>query len=99
MEELCSPPSKKANPSVSWDDYGLGFRDTGILIVDYLQKAQTIDVTYYASLRMQLRENIKVKRRGKLSKGLLFHQDNAPAHTSRVERKTSVSQTVVFPQT
>ena len=25
---------------------------------------------------------VKTKRRGKLSKGLLFHQDNAPAHRS-----------------
>ena len=36
----------------------------------------------HVSFLMQLRENIKVKRRGKLSIGVLFHQDNAPAHTS-----------------
>ena len=30
----------------------------------------------------QLRGNIKVKHCGKLSKGLLFHQDSTPAHTS-----------------
>ncbi|MCU7903102.1 MAG: transposase [Candidatus Thiodiazotropha sp. (ex Lucinoma aequizonata)] len=32
----------------------------------------------------QLRSNIKAKRRGKLTKGVLFHQDNAPAHKSVV---------------
>jgi len=27
---------------------------------------------------------MKLKRRGKLTKGVVFHQDNAPAHTSAV---------------
>ena len=31
---------------------------------------------------MQLREKIKIKCRGKLTKGVLFHQDNAPVHKS-----------------
>ena len=44
----------------------------GILMVDYLQKGQAINGTYYASLLRQLGENIKVKRCGKLSKGMLF---------------------------
>ena len=48
----------------------------------YLQKGQTINGTYYASLLTQLREKIKIKRRGKLTKGVLFHQDNAPVHKS-----------------
>ena len=33
-----------------------------------------------------MREAIKNKRRGKLGRGILFHQDNAPAHTSRIAR-------------
>ena len=53
---------------------------SGMLMVDYLQKGQTINGTYYASLLRQLRENIKLKRHRKLSKGVLFHQDNAPVH-------------------
>ena len=48
-----------------------------ILMVDYYQKGQTIIGTNYASLLRQLREIIKVKRRRKLSKIVLFHQDNA----------------------
>ena len=40
-----------------------------------------------ASLLGQLRENIMVKRRGKLSKSVLFHQDNgAPTHTSAIAK-------------
>lgn len=70
-----SPPPKKAKTvpsagkvmaSVFWDA-------DGILLIDYLQKGQTINGTYYASLLTQLRENIKLKRRGKLTKGVLFH--------------------------
>ena len=45
------------------------------------KRGQTISRTY-ASLLRQLKENIKIKRRGKLSKGVLFYQDNAPAHMS-----------------
>jgi len=36
----------------------------------------------------KLRQAIKEKRRGKLSRGILFHQDNAPAHTSHVAMAT-----------
>ena len=50
-------------------------------MIDYLQKGQTINGTYHASLLRQFRENIRVKHCRKL-KGVLFHQDNAPAHTS-----------------
>ena len=79
-----SPPPKKAKTvpsagkvmaSVFWDT-------DGILLIDYLQKGQTINSTYFASLLMHLQEKIKVKRRGKLTKDVLFHQDNAPVHKS-----------------
>ena len=50
--------------------------------MDYLDKAHTITGTYYADLLRQLRETIKQIRRGKLTRGVLFHQDNAPALTS-----------------
>ena len=39
---------------------------------------------YYANLLRQLRKAIKSKRPGKLMKGVLFHEDNAPAHKSVV---------------
>ena len=51
----------------------------GVLLVDYLHKGHTVTGAYYAVLRRQLREEIKQIRRGKLTRGVLFHQDNAPA--------------------
>ena len=81
-----SPPPKKAKTvpsagkvmaSVLWDA-------DGILMIDYLQKGKTINGAYYSSLLKQLKERIKIKRRGKIRKGVLFHQDNAPAHKSVV---------------
>ena len=69
------PSAGKVMATVFWDA-------DGILLIDYLQKGQTINGTYYASLLAQLREKIKIKRRGKLTKGVLFHQDNAPVHKS-----------------
>jgi histone-lysine N-methyltransferase SETMAR len=81
-----SPPPKKAKAvmsagkvmaSVFWDS-------EGVLLVDYLQKGHTITGTYYADLLRQLREKIRSLRRGRLTRGVLFHQDNAPAHKSTV---------------
>ena len=54
----------------------------GILMVDYLRKEQPIIGIYYAWLLRQLRKNMKVQCRRKLSKCVLFHHDNAPAHAS-----------------
>jgi histone-lysine N-methyltransferase SETMAR len=38
-------------------------------------------LNYYASLLTKLRENIKLKRRGMLNKGVLLQHDNASSHT------------------
>ncbi|UYV77657.1 hypothetical protein LAZ67_15001833 [Cordylochernes scorpioides] len=80
----CSPPAKKAKTvptagkvmvSVFWDS-------EGVLLLDFLNKGQTITGDYYANLVKQLREAIKEKRRGKLSRKIVYHQDNAPSHRS-----------------
>ncbi|UYV61605.1 hypothetical protein LAZ67_1005515 [Cordylochernes scorpioides] len=79
-----SPPPKKAKPvpsagkvmvSVFWDS-------EGVLLLDFLNKGQTITGNYYANLVKQLREAIKEKRIGKLSRKIVYHQDNAPSHRS-----------------
>ena len=44
----------------------------GIIIIDYLQKGKTINADYYTSLLEQLKQKLKEKRRGKLSKGVCF---------------------------
>ena len=51
-------------------------------MVDYLPKGETITGKYYANLLRQLRDKIKPQRPGMLTKGVLFHHDDAPVHTS-----------------
>jgi len=51
----------------------------GILLIDYLPKGQTINADYYSYLLVQLKDILKEKRRGKVTKGVLFFHDNAPA--------------------
>ena len=53
-------------------------------MIDFLDKGRTITGDYYSTLLTTLREKIKMKRRGKLFKGVLFLQDNAPTHKSHV---------------
>jgi hypothetical protein len=56
--------------SIFWDQ-------DGILLIDYLPNGQTINVEYYSSLLVQLKDILKVKRLGKLTKAFLFLYDNA----------------------
>jgi len=60
----------------------------GILLIDYLPKDQTINAEYYSSLLVQLKGILKEKRCRKVTKGVLFLHDNAPAHrTLATQRK------------
>jgi len=54
----------------------------GILLIDYLEHSRTITGTYYTDLIGKCRAAMKEKRRGKLWGRVLFHRDNAPAHSS-----------------
>ena len=63
---------------------GDGLHFLGVLLVYYVDMGHTITGAFYADLLIQLREKIRQIRRGKLPNGVLFHQDNAPAHTSTV---------------
>ena len=54
------------------------------MLTDYLQRGKTYNGQYHAELLLRLREEIKKKRRGKLPKGVLILQDNAPSHNSHV---------------
>ena len=81
-----SPPPKKAlsvksagkvMASIFWDA-------KGILSIDYLPKGSTITGAYYPNLLDQLDQKIREKRPGLSKKKIIFHHDNAPAHTSRV---------------
>ena len=63
----------KVLTSIFWDQ-------DGIFLIDYFQKGQTINANYYSSLLVQLKDILKEKRRGKVTKEVLFFYDNAPAH-------------------
>jgi len=65
--------AEKFLASIFWDQ-------DGILLTDYLPKGQTINAEYYSSLLVKLKDILKEERRGKVTKGILFLHDNAPAH-------------------
>jgi histone-lysine N-methyltransferase SETMAR len=62
----------------------------GILLIDYLPKGSTMNAIYYASLISKVRSIVLEKRRGKLSRGILLLQDNAPCHTAKVSKQAVV---------
>lgn len=71
------PSAGKIMGSVFWDSQGL-------IMIEYLDHGATITGNVYAEQIKKLRREIIEKRRGKLAKIVLFHQDNAPAHKSAV---------------
>ncbi|UYV75222.1 hypothetical protein LAZ67_12002966 [Cordylochernes scorpioides] len=79
-----SPPPKKAKtvPSAGKVMVSVFWDSEGVLLLDFLNKGQTITGNYYANLVKQLREAIKEKIRGMLSRKIVYHRDNAPSHRS-----------------
>jgi len=69
----CKKSSGKVLASIFWNQ-------DGILLIYYLPKGQTINAEYYSSLLVQLKESLKEKRRGNVTKAVLFLHENAPAH-------------------
>jgi len=59
----------------------------GILLIDYLPKGQTISDEYYSSLLVELKDILKEKCCGKVTKGILFLHDNAPANRALATQK------------
>ena len=59
----------------------------GILLINYLPKGQSINAEYYSSLLVQFKVILKEKRRRKVTKGVLFLHDNAPAHRTLATQK------------
>ncbi|GFU41928.1 histone-lysine N-methyltransferase SETMAR [Trichonephila clavipes] len=74
----------KVMETVFWDRHG-------VILIDYLQKGKTITgfllrITnhYYASLLDKLKAELAKKRPHLQKKKIMYHQDNAPSHTSAV---------------
>ena len=66
--------------SIFWDQ-------DDILLIDCLPEGQTINEEYYSSLLVQLKDILKEKCRGKVTKGFLFLHDNALAHRALATQK------------
>lgn len=79
-----TPKKFKAIPSAGKVMGSLFWDSQGVVMIEYLDHGATITGNLYAEQIKKLRNFIREERRGKLSKGVLFHQDNAPAHKSRV---------------
>ena len=68
--------SGKVMATVFWDG-------SGVILIDYLQKGATINSAYYANLlKNDLREALRRKRPGKLTKVPILLHDNASSHTA-----------------
>ena len=77
------PSSKTAGKFLAWL-FGI---KTASSTFDYLAKGQTINAEYYLSLLVQLKDILKAKSRGKVTKGALFLRDNAPANRALATQK------------
>jgi len=73
-------PARKFLALISWDQ-------DGIILIDYLTKGQTINAEYYSYLLVQLKDVLKEKRHGKITKAALFLHYNAPAHRALATQK------------
>jgi hypothetical protein len=58
-----------------------------IFLIDYVTKDQTINAEYYSSLLVQLKDILKEKRHGKVTKGVLFFHDSALTHQALATQK------------
>ena len=65
----------KVITSVFWDIHG-------VIFIDYLKKGRSITKAYYAALLDRLVDEFKKKCPHLKKKRTLFHDDNAPSHTS-----------------
>lgn len=68
--------SGKVMATVFWDC-------RGVLLVDYLPRGETINAERYCGVLKKLRRAIQNKRRGLLSRKVLFIHDNARPHAAR----------------
>ena len=79
---VISGPQKGQGCLFHWQGHGLCDYQ-GVILIEYLQKGHKVTKQHYSEQLKHLREAIK-KKPGKLTRGILFHEDNAPAHTSMV---------------
>lgn len=88
-KHLDSPPPRKfrTQPSAGKVMATIFWDTEGVILIDYLPPKTTVTGQYYAGVLRRLRDAVKEKRRGKLSKGVLILHDNAPAHSSQLAQQ------------
>jgi len=79
-QKIPSAKIGKVLASIFWDQ-------DGILLIDYLPKGQSINTECYMSLLVQLKDILKAKCRGKVTKGVLFLHDSALAYWAFATQK------------
>ena len=67
-----------------------------MLLVDYIPQKTTVTGPYYSEVLTNLRQAVKEKRSGILTRGPLLLHGNAPAHMSRVAE--AVVKDIAFEQ-
>lgn len=67
----------KVMATVFWDA-------KGIILIDFLEKGKTITAAYYSELLTRFDAKLKETRPHLARKKVLFHHDNAPAHSSGI---------------
>jgi histone-lysine N-methyltransferase SETMAR len=70
----------KVLASIFWDQ-------DGILLIEYPRNGQTINAENYSSLLVRLKEILKEKHEGKVTKWVLFLHENNPAHRALSTQK------------
>ena len=55
----------------------------GVILLDFLEGQKTITASYYEKVLRKLKIALAKKQQGKLHRQILFHDDNAPAHTAK----------------
>ena len=76
----CKSLLEMSSPRFFWDQ-------DGILLIDYLPKGQTINAEYYSSQLVHLKDILKEKHHGKVTKGVLFLHDSVAAHWALATQK------------
>lgn len=76
--------AQKIMASVFWDRKGL-------LLIEFLERGETINAARYCETMKKLRRAIKNKRRGMLTTGISLLHDNARPHTARATQELLTS--------
>jgi len=61
----------------------------GVLLVDCIPRKTTMTGSYYGEVLTSVRQAVKEKRRGMLTRGPLLLHGNAPVHMSEVAQAVS----------